>query len=99
MSPAAESVVVYGKPECVDFRRSSALLGALGVGFEFHDILSDPEAARRAVEISGTTSSPVIVFADGSFQVEPSDDALAQKLGLAVPAGEGEPEASCDLPS
>jgi DNA mismatch repair protein MutS len=38
------------------------------------------DAADRAQAISGRTSIPVVVFPDGTHQVEPSDAALRAKL-------------------
>ena len=73
-------ITVYGKPECTDWARSRAVLESLKVGYEFHDILDDADAAAIAEEISGGVASPVIVFTDGTFVVEPSDEELISKL-------------------
>ena len=73
-------ITVYGKPECTDWARSRAILDSAKIEYTFHDILADPSAASIAVEISGGTASPVIVFDDDSFLVEPSDPALTDKL-------------------
>ncbi len=80
-----ETLEIFGKPDCVDFNRSKALLDGFEVPFTFHDILTDPDAAAEALRISGGPSSPVIVFPDGSFQVEPSNADLAAKLGREAP--------------
>lgn len=79
-------LVVYGKPDCVDFLRSKALLDRLGVPFDWHDVVADPAEAAAATAISGGVATPVIVFPDGSCQVEPTDAELAGKLGLSAPA-------------
>lgn len=81
------AIIVYGKPDCVDFLRSKTLLDRFAIPFEFHDIQSSAAAAVIAEEISGGSSSPVLVFPDGSFQVEPSYEQLAVKLGVDVEAG------------
>lgn len=73
-------ITVYGKPECPDWARSRAVLHSHGVDFYFHDILSDPDNADVAHKISGTQSSPVIVFNDQSFLVEPTDEELTDSL-------------------
>jgi glutaredoxin len=91
-----EPLIVYGKPDCVDFLRSKALLDDLEVPFEWRDIIASPEDAARATAISGGTSSPIIVFADGSFQVEPSDAELAVKLGFPAPEAAADGEI-CDV--
>ena len=84
------SLIVYGKPDCTDFLRSKTFLDESGISFEFHDIISDAAAAAAAQRISGGSSSPVIVFEDGYFQVEPSDSELATRLGLQPPATAGD---------
>jgi glutaredoxin len=80
------ALTIYGKPDCVDFLRTRALLDRLEIPFEFHDIMGDRSAASTAERISGGSSSPVIVFGDGSFQVEPTDAELAARLGFEPPA-------------
>ncbi|MDF1478300.1 glutaredoxin domain-containing protein [Leifsonia sp. H3M29-4] len=91
-----DSLIVYGKPDCTDFLRSKALLDSLEVPFQWHDIVASAEDAERAAAISGGSRSPVIVFADGSFQVEPTDDELAVKLGFPAP-GAGTAAEVCEI--
>ncbi|CAN5261609.1 mycoredoxin [soil metagenome] len=74
------SITMYGADWCSDCRRSKSLLDTLGVDYEYVDVEENAEAAGRAQAISGRINIPVIAFADGSFQVEPSDDALRGKL-------------------
>ncbi len=74
------SITMYGAGWCSDCRRSKTLLDALGVDYDYVDVESSAEAADRAKAISGRINIPVISFPDGSFQVEPSDDALRGKL-------------------
>jgi len=60
-------------------RRRWALRAALrdaSIPFDDIDIAEDAEAAAKAEAIRGRRSSPVIVFADGSFLVEPTDAEL-----------------------
>jgi mycoredoxin len=73
-------VEFYGADWCGDCRRSKSLLNRLQVEFEYHDVSSSPEDARRAKEISGKTNIPVIRFEDGVFLVEPSDALLLEEL-------------------
>ena len=42
--------------------------------------MADPTRADEAEEISGRTNIPVVVFPDGSHQVEPTNDETAAKL-------------------
>lgn len=83
---ATVGLVVYGKPDCVDTLRSRRLLDRNGVPFEFRDILKDPAVASEAQRVSGEARIPVVVFADGSFVIEPSDSELADRLGLPLNA-------------
>jgi glutaredoxin-like protein len=71
---------MYGADWCSDCRRSKSLLDGLGIDYDYVDVEESAEAADRAKAISGRINIPVIQFADGTFQVEPSDDALRGKL-------------------
>ena len=73
-------ITMYGASWCSDCRRSKTLLDALNVDYDYVDVEASAEAADAAKAISGRINIPVIAFADGSFQVEPSDDALRGKL-------------------
>ena len=84
------SLTIYGKSDCTDFLRSKSLLDRFEIPFRFHDIISDAAAAATAQRISGSSSSPVIVFEDGTFQVEPSDSELATRLGVQPSASVGD---------
>lgn len=79
---ADPTVTVYGADWCRDCRRSKALLDADGVDYRWIDVEASKEAADEAIAISGRSSIPVVVFADGSHLVEPSDEALREKLAL-----------------
>ena len=80
--PAPLELTLFGTPTCADCRRSRALLHRLGVGFIDIDISDDLEAAAAARSISGRMSTPVIVFADGTHLVEPSDELLEKALRI-----------------
>jgi len=71
---------MYGADWCSDCRRSKALLDAEGVDYDYIDVEQSAEAAEAAKAISGRMSIPVIVFTDGSFQVEPSNVELLARL-------------------
>lgn len=76
----ADKITMYGADWCSDCRRSKAVLDAEGVDYDYIDVEQSAEAADAAKAISGRTNIPVIVFTDGSFQVEPSDADLRSKL-------------------
>jgi glutaredoxin len=73
-------MTMYGADWCGDCRRSKRLLDGLGVDFTYVDLLATPSAADEARAISGRTNIPVIVFPDGTHQVEPTDPQLRDKL-------------------
>jgi len=74
------ALTVYGADWCRDCRRTKALLENLAVDFAYIDLEQDQAAAVRAQEISGMTRIPVVVYPDGTHQVEPTDDAVRTKL-------------------
>ncbi len=71
---------MYGADWCRDCRRAKAVLDESGVAWDYVDLEADVTAADRAQAISGRTNIPVIVFADGSHLVEPSDNDLREKI-------------------
>lgn len=93
MDPMTDStnsspITFYGAGWCGDCRRSKALLDHLGVPYDYRDVEHDPSAAEEARTVSGGTHIPVIAFADGAVQVEPTDAELSKKLGaLGVVTG------------
>ncbi len=76
------TLTLYGADWCRDCRRSKAVLDADGVPYRYVDVEASKEAADEAVAISGRSSIPVIVFPDGAYLVEPSDEALRAKLAV-----------------
>ena len=74
------SITMYGAEWCSDCRRSKKLLDEKGVAYDYIDLEAVPEAAEAALAISGRTNIPVIVFSDGTHQVEPSNADLEAKL-------------------
>ncbi len=77
---AHSGITMYGATWCGDCRRSKSLLDALGVEYSYVDLEEKPEAADEAQAISGRKNIPVVVFPDGTHQVEPSDPDLHAKL-------------------
>jgi mycoredoxin len=71
---------MYGAQWCGDCRRSKSLLDTLGIDYNYVDLEEKPEAADEAQSISGRKNIPLIVFPDGTHQVEPSDSDLHAKL-------------------
>lgn len=80
-------IKVYGAPWCPDCRRSKNFLGEMRLPYDWIDIDQDPAAAQSVKEKNnGKQIIPTIVFDDGSFLAEPSNEELARKLGLAIKA-------------
>ncbi len=80
-------ITVYGAYWCPDCRRSKQFLGEHQIPYHWVDI--DVDKAGEAYVIqknAGKRIIPTIEFADGSILVEPSNAALAAKLGLKMVA-------------
>ncbi|MEX2422170.1 MAG: FAD-dependent oxidoreductase [Actinomycetota bacterium] len=74
---------VYGASWCPDCRRAKRFLGDQRVSFEWHDIEVDPDGVRIVQERNnGNNVIPTIIFPDGSHLAEPSNEELAEKIGL-----------------
>jgi thioredoxin reductase (NADPH) len=74
---------VYGASWCPDCRRAKRFLGDQRVPFEWHDVEVDPDGVRIVQERNGGNNIiPTIVFPDGSHLSEPSNEELADKIGL-----------------
>ena len=76
-------IVLYGAQWCPDCRRSKAFLSDQRIDFTYVDIEAHPEGIDVVLEINGGKQIiPTIVFADGSFLAEPTNEELAEKVGL-----------------
>ena len=80
-------MTLYGAPWCPHCKRVKRFLAAHRVRYANVDIDADPEAIDRLKEIQGGGQIiPTIVYADGTHEVNPSDEALARRIGLTVEA-------------
>jgi thioredoxin reductase (NADPH) len=78
-----EFIRVYGASWCPDCRRAKRFLGDQRISFEWHDIEVDPDGVRIVQERNeGNNIIPTIVFPDGSHLSEPSNEELAERIGL-----------------
>ena len=76
-------IKVYGASWCPDCRRAKRFLGDQRISFEWHDIEVDPDGVRTVQERNdGNNVIPTIIFPDGSHLAEPSNEELAEKIGL-----------------
>ncbi|PRZ15630.1 glutaredoxin domain-containing protein [Nesterenkonia sandarakina] len=71
---------MFGAQWCGDCRRTKAQLDAMELDYDYIDLEQDVAAAKVAEEISGRQRIPVLVYPDGSHQVEPSNADVAAKL-------------------
>ena len=77
---SSATLTVYGADWCSDCLRTKRQLDGLGVRYEFLDVAADATLADEAQRISGRMNIPVVVYPDGSHQVEPADAEVAAKL-------------------
>lgn len=74
---------IYGASWCPDCRRAKKFLGDQRVPYEWHDIETDPDGVRIVQERNdGKNIIPTIIFPDDSHLAEPSNEELAEKIGL-----------------
>jgi thioredoxin reductase (NADPH) len=78
-----DKIQVYGANWCGDCRRAKRFLGDQRIAFDWHDVEQEPELASIVQERNdGKNIIPTIVFPDGSHLSEPTNEELANKLGL-----------------
>ena len=77
-------LTLYGAAWCPDCRRSKAFLSEQGVPFDYVDLERHPDENATVERYNdGKRIIPTIVFPDGSHVAEPSNEELAEKLGLS----------------
>ena len=82
------SLTVYGAAWCPHCKRVKKFLAAHRVGYTNIDIDADPQAIGRLKQLqAGGQIIPTVVYPDGTHEVNPSDEALAARLGLTLKAG------------
>lgn len=80
---ANESIRVIGATWCPDCRRAKKFLADQRVAYEWIDLEQEPEAVSEVLDRNGGARIiPTIIFPDGSHLAEPSNEELADKLGL-----------------
>ena len=74
---------VIGASWCPDCSRAKAFLGQHRIPFDWVDLETSPEAQAEVERLNdGKRIIPTILFPDGTFLSEPSNDELADKLQL-----------------
>jgi thioredoxin reductase (NADPH) len=80
-------VTLYGAPWCPDCKRSKQFLSEQRVDYKWVDIDRDPEGLAFVERLQGGGRTiPTIVFGEGDYLLEPSNEELASKLGLSLKA-------------
>ena len=83
-SPTTSPITVYGASWCPDCRRAKQFLASHRIAYDWIDLEEHPErAAEVEARNEGKRIIPTIVFADGTFLAEPSNDELAEHIGLS----------------
>lgn len=72
--------IIFGADWCGDCRRAKLIFDRAGAPYTYVDLVQDPAAIEVAQDISGRKNIPVILYADGSHQVEPSNADVQHKL-------------------
>ena len=76
-------IKVFGASWCPDCRRAKQFLGDQRVAFEWHDVEQEPEGLEIVREHNnGNNVIPTIIFPDGTSLSEPSNEELANRIGL-----------------
>lgn len=84
---APSPIQMYGTAWCPDCHRAKQFLSEQRVPYVFTDVDQDPDGRAIVESVNeGKLVIPVLVFADGSTLVEPSNAQLAAKLGLQTSA-------------
>ena len=87
MNESRPGLTVYGAPWCPHCKRVKRFLAAHRVPYENVDIDERPEAIETLTALQdGGRIIPTVVYGDGDHEVNPSDEALARRLGLNMEA-------------
>ncbi|NWF65129.1 MAG: glutathione S-transferase N-terminal domain-containing protein [Chloroflexi bacterium] len=80
------TITVYGADWCGNCRRAKKFLNEHHIRYAWIDTDQDKNAEEVVKQKNnGRRVIPTIVFPDGSFLAEPSNEELAEKLGIADP--------------
>jgi thioredoxin reductase (NADPH) len=91
MASSESPIIVYGASWCPDCRRAKQFLASHRVAYDWIDLEEFPEkSAEVEARNGGKRIIPTIVFPDGSFLAEPTNDELADRIGLTRMAEERE---------
>ena len=87
MTSPSPNLTVYGASWCPHCKRVKKFLAAHRVPYANVDIDRHPEAIEHLKELQGGGQIiPTVVYGDNNHDVNPSDEALARRLGLSLQA-------------
>ena len=87
MTSSHGPLTVYGAPWCPHCKRVKKFLAAHRVPYDVVDIDENPEGIERLKALQdGGQIIPTVVYADGTHDVNPSDEVLASRIGLTLEA-------------
>src|SRR5271170_2723557 len=87
MSADMPVMTVYGASWCPHCKRVKKFLAAHRVRYANIDIDANPKAIERLKELQdGGQIIPTVVYPDGTHEVNPSNEALARRIGLTLKA-------------
>ncbi len=79
--PIVDRLTVYGADWCVDCRRTKRFLDGRDTPYRWVDTAAD-QLARAMLNAAGYLAIPVVQMPGGTVLVEPTDDELAEAIGL-----------------
>jgi thioredoxin reductase (NADPH) len=80
-------ITLYGAPWCPDCKRSKQFLAEHRVDYKWVDIDQDPDGLAFVERLQGGGRTiPTVVFGEGDYLLEPTNEELAGKLGLSLKA-------------
>jgi len=90
-SKTTDPIIVYGASWCPDCRRAKQFLSSHRIPYEWIDLEEHAEAIDEVESRNdGKRVIPTIIFPDGSFLTEPTNDELADRIGLTRSASNTE---------
>jgi thioredoxin reductase (NADPH) len=86
-SPDGPSPTVFTAPWCPHCKRVKKFFAAHRIPYDVVDIDENPESLERLKTLqNGGQIIPTVVYADGTHDVNPSDETLANRIGLTLEA-------------
>jgi mycoredoxin len=81
--PTPDILTVYGASWCGDCANARRFLDSVGAEYRYVDLGQDL-AAQRLLDDAGYRAIPIVVTPSGAVLVDPSQQELAQAIGVAA---------------